>query len=357
MKDIFYEVIKEASTSTITIDDEKWNIGFNTIIYNNGKEKLEYYNDNNLSTLVIKNEPEFFKLLEEYINKEIDLNRKNINFLHNTKENQIKSLISYLFVNASPMDFANPLEYIKRRILFLEDKTLDEKRYISLKNTFNKAGNSIYLKIDNIKQDIRMETPYRLDFTLIDLNDNDLCFKLPSISYGISEENNEKVCYIYSIQNQKEDTTEKNITKNKKISRMLYQINNDNIEEDVKDVSVSAVLSLSILITLLKRKNIGKMKAILYLPVRYLSRDISANNQTNEEKKELLLQRNDLIQTNITDKFLRTIRRVSSQYEGINIKDLSSVENGYIELDLIDPKYRTNNPMLKSVTNNILGRK
>ena len=294
MKDLFYKIIKEASTSTITIDDEKWN-------------------------------NEFFILLEEYINKELELNKKNISFSNPNEEIQIKSLIiSYLLKNATPIEFADPIKYLKRRISFLEDQTFDEKRYVALKNTFHKTSNSIYLKIENTKQDIKMETPYRLDFTLIDLDDNELCFKLPSISYGISEENNEKVCYIYSIQNQEEENNEKTIEKNKKISRMLYQINNSNIVEDEKNISVSEVLSVSVLITMLKRKNISNVKVILPQPE--------------------------------TNKILEAIRRVASQFEGIIIKDSAS-ENGYKDIELIDTKYKTDNPMLKSVTNNILGRK
>ena len=52
MKELFYEIIKEAYDANIVIDNEVWNIGFNTII----KEKnIEYYNDKkNVYTLVIK---------------------------------------------------------------------------------------------------------------------------------------------------------------------------------------------------------------------------------------------------------------------------------------------------------------
>ena len=113
MKELFYEIIKEAYDANIVIDNEVWNIGFNTII----KEKnIEYYNDKkNVYTLVINNEEEFLRYLEIYIEKELLAKRKSVNFLHNTTRNQIKFLISYLFVNASPMDFVKPIEYLKKR--------------------------------------------------------------------------------------------------------------------------------------------------------------------------------------------------------------------------------------------------
>ena len=41
----------------------------------------------------------------------------------------------------------------------------------------------------------------------------------------------------------------------KKISRMLYKMNQGDIDADVKDVSVSSVLSLSLFLNCQKKKN------------------------------------------------------------------------------------------------------
>ena len=71
MRALFYEVIREAKDGKVFIDGEEWTIAFNTIIYKNGKQKNEYFNDRNLSTLVIKDEERFFSLLEEYVAREI----------------------------------------------------------------------------------------------------------------------------------------------------------------------------------------------------------------------------------------------------------------------------------------------
>ena len=359
MKELFYEIIKEASNGKVIIDNEIWNIGFNTIIYKNNKGIEEYYDDNNLSTLVIRNEEEFFKYLEFYLEKEMKIGRKNINFLNNTKKNQMKSLISYLFVNASTIDFVNPIDYLKRRIEFLDNDTFKQRSYINLKDTFMVSdAQQLCLKIDNILQDVRMETPYRLDFSVIDMSDgSNKLFRLPSISYGICRENDEEYCYIYGIQNHKQELVrEEEKLFGKKISRLLYQINKGNIDEDVKDVTVSSVLSLTIFLDLLKRKNIEHVKGILYLPVRYLSREMSADNSELDEKKDMLLKRNDKIQNNVTNKFLRTIRRVVTQFDGIEIKNIDTVDDGYIELKINGKKYRTDNPLLDNVSKNILGR-
>ena len=39
MRALFYEVIREAKNGKICIDGEEWGIAFNTIIYENGKQK------------------------------------------------------------------------------------------------------------------------------------------------------------------------------------------------------------------------------------------------------------------------------------------------------------------------------
>ena len=67
MRALFYEVVREAKNAKVRIDGEEWCIAFNTIIYEDGKIKEEYFNDRNMSTLVIKDEERFFPLLEEYI--------------------------------------------------------------------------------------------------------------------------------------------------------------------------------------------------------------------------------------------------------------------------------------------------
>ena len=64
MKDIFYEIIDETVDGKIEVDGEKWPIGFNTFIYENGNLKKMNNNENNLSCLVIKDEDSFFALLD-----------------------------------------------------------------------------------------------------------------------------------------------------------------------------------------------------------------------------------------------------------------------------------------------------
>ena len=123
VKEIFYDVIREAKDGRVIIDNEEFLIGFNSFINNS----LSYFSDNNMSSLIIKNEDEFFKYLELYIDNELVLNRKGPSYISNNKDNIIKLLISYLFVNASNYDFNNAISYLKMRISFLSDDFSDNK--------------------------------------------------------------------------------------------------------------------------------------------------------------------------------------------------------------------------------------
>ena len=301
MKEIFYEIINEANVGKILIDNDPFPIGFNTIIIEDNQIKFKNENEN-FPTLLIKNQNEFFLLLEEYIKIVINSNNKFPNFISDVQKNRIKLIISYLFANATTEDFLNPTNLIKRNINFFNDNTFDflnDTIKIDLINIFKNSS----LNIQNKKQSIFMETPNKISFSLIDNNNNQLQYDLPEISYGIVENNGQKECYIYSIINPKDKAkqNDEQIKYSKKIKRELYKINNgildlESIEyinyknqnneyypENISDVSPSAVLSLTIFISLLEKENIKIIKAIPYLPVRYLSREIIAIENNNKE--------------------------------------------------------------------------
>lgn len=158
--------------------------------------------------------------------------------------------------------------------------------------------------------------------------------------------------YIYSIINSKLENN--NLEYNKKIKRELYKINSgvsinesdeylkyknneiDYYPENISDVSPSAVLSLSIFMSLLYSKHITNIKVVPYLPIRYLSREIMANSLSNTDKKQELNNRNNFIQSNITDKFIRTFRRVSYHLSGTQIKSYPYELDEYMNINLND---------------------
>ena len=101
MKKIFLELVKEACSGKVIVDGEEWPYSFNTII----EDKDFYENENNLSTLVIKDLDKLIEKLEEYITLELILERKTLKIYSGKEEDRIKWLISNLFANMTTEDF------------------------------------------------------------------------------------------------------------------------------------------------------------------------------------------------------------------------------------------------------------
>ena len=375
MRALFYEVVREAKDGKICIDGEEWGIAFNTIIYQNGKQKEEHFNDKNISTLVIKNEERFFPLLEEYIAREIDANRRCVWFSNNELDTRIKFILAYLFANASTEEFLNPEDMLRRRIDFLDDNTfeeLNEGKIVPLGNTF---GNSDIF-IQRNPQSVMMETPWKIDISLCKwIEDEMVSCPLSDISYGIREENGEKVCYVYSMMKPKDkkDSSDREKLFQKRLNRELYKLNEGVLEqeseafrrykngeereyqENVTDVTQSFVLSLSIFVALLQKEGISKIKVVPYLPVRYLGRQLAASKVSDPDREQELYERNKRIQDNCTNKFMRTFRRVAYHMgDDLEMHTVPYEVDEFMTFSLKSKTHDLNNPMLNEVSNAIL---
>lgn len=351
MREIFYELIQEAANGKVNLFHDTWPVGFNTKILKDSKEKCFYKNDRNLSMLYIKDEERFFQLLEEYLEKEQRANRKLPAYA--SEKDRIKGLMTYLFVYATTEDFINPIEYIQKKIDFLEDHTFDEleeKISISLGQKLNAN-----IEIKQETNSISMETPKRITIQLTHPEKEDVAYPLPSIYYAIRNENGKKVCYIYSLLKPKEakNPSEEQMRFHKKMNRLLFKINDgitetdDYKEEDdtnIRDVSMSFVLCLNIFISLLQQKGIEEIKAVPYLPVCYLAREIFASES---EKAEELRERNKRIQENQTNKFIRTFRRLSAQNEALNIESYPYEYDEFLTMTLAPRTKEIDNMLLE----------
>ena len=368
MKEIFYKLIEEAKNGVVLIDNDSWPVGWNTIIYNGDKIKYQNIEDNSFPTLVIKNEEESFLELKKYLELELEKKRKIINFVNNKEENQMKLLMTYLFVNATTEDFLNPVYYIRRYREFLNDDTfsyLEDGKCIKLSGVLN-----CDLEIKNQSQSVFMETPNRLEIAFVKEEDGEkISYNLPNISYGININNGEKECYIYSMLNKKDSNNDSSVNEKfvKDISRKLYKLNknvldqesreyldykngvSDYYPENISDVSPSFVMALVIFLSLLKKQGITRVKGVPYLPVRYLSRNIAANSINDANKMNKLKERNDLIQTNITNKFIRTIRRAVYHLDGVEIISYPYEYDEFINIRIVNDKTNTNNELLNEV--------
>ncbi|MDD4705948.1 MAG: hypothetical protein PHS24_01870 [Bacilli bacterium] len=376
LEDLLNEVLKEASNGNIIIDGDPFPIGFNSKIYEENKV-ISYKKDDNFPVLIIKNKKLFFIKLANYLSIAMDKVKKFPNFSKDKARSKLKTLITYLFVNATSEDFVNPLELIDRNISFLKDDTFDYLNQginIPLQNCFDES----FISIKNTDQSVFMETNHKINISLFkQINDEYFKYILPDISYGIRiNANNEKVCYIYSIINPKTKLKEEKTRYAKKVARELYKLNYGVFEaeseeyknykmgkgdigyypENISDISPSALLSLSIFISLLETEDIKNIKVVSFLPVRYLSREIIAQRQINQAQARTLHERNNELQRNITDKFLRTFERATFHINGIKINSYPFLNTEFMEISLNEINHDIKNIILNDVYNSVLNK-
>lgn len=338
LNEFYNKILIEAKNGAINIDGWKFNIEFQTKL----NDESKYLNENVFETLEIKNKEMFDKLLILYTKKMyefiIDSNLKQFDYVYYNGNKQfiIDFILSSLWNNVTDFDLQNPIKYLENRINFINDNLFDNEINYNIINNMECLINSDIEYIIKKNNPI-LETPYSFCPYIIRILDEKEIFELPKIYYGIS--NNK--CYIYSIKNDKAKY-ENQYTK--KINRILYKVNK-NITDDyeldnIKDVSPSALVSLTLFIKLLKEKNIIEINVIDYMPIRYKAKDIVINNfirkttenPLNKNLNEIINKKYEEqknIQKNMTDKLLRNFRRLEYQLGDINItsypKDIDSM--------------------------------
>lgn len=373
MKEIFEEIIKEANIGKIVIDGDEFPIAFNTLIYEDGQKIYSDRIYDEIPTLVIKNQTLFYTKITEYVSLYLNSSRKLPKFIHDIDKNNIKLIMSYLFANATTEDFLNPISLIERNIKFLNDDTFSNLNDTLNTKELNSFMNSNF-EITRSSQSVFMETPYKIDINFTNyFGEEKVYYNLPSISYGITLENGEKVCYVYSILNPKEknNKTDNQNKYEKKIAREMYKLNagvreqeseeyksyingeSNYYPENISDVSPSAIISLIVFLSLLEKENIKEIKVVPYLPLRYLSRELSLREINDSAKVESLKARNNYLQQNITDKFIRTFRRVNYHFPGLAINRYPYELDEYMGASLSLEESKFNNPILEEIYTNV----
>lgn len=345
INEFYKKILPSASSEIILIDGWNFNIGFCTNIEN----EIKYSNDNIYETLFINDKELFDKLLILYAKKMYEIiissNLKKIDYVYydGKKEYIIDFILANLWNNVTDTDLNNPIEYLKNRIRFLSDPLYDsEFTRVYLKNIpiFDESNIEYSINLNNPI----LETPYSFSPCISKDKTNNEFFKLPKIYYGISD----NVCYIYAIKNEGENY--KN-SYTKKINRILYKVNKDvtdNYElENIKDVSASALISLTLFIRLLKENNIENIKVVDYMPIRYNAKSLAIkkridkkfNNLDNDEINKLYesgYESQDYIQSNMTNKFIRNFRRLSYQLGNLNITSYPKDVDSFMHINITD---------------------
>lgn len=354
--DIFYNhIIKEAKNGCIPCLIN-YGMLFETYIE---EDNLLYECDNKykdllIPKLVIKNKSEFNELLYEYVNLSLEFYDDN-NYYPEVRDNidyeidktsKEKQIMILLWSNATYSDFHDPINYLKKRISFLNNN-LEYKNNIYSEYFNGTMEHSI------TKDKMMNETPYKMNFKL---NNNGELFNFPSIKFGIYND----VVYIYAIQN--DEISNNNYSK--KVNRLLYKVgenfssdldNYDIYEEgNLKDISASFLVSLNMALSYFKKLGFTKFEVPTILITRWNAKKIALQNKIDKNKVssdeiEDILVKQDKTQKNLTEKFIRTFLRLNHHVPSINLTNMPFEEDEDMKF-VIEEDYISNNSILNETS-------
>ena len=337
---------------------------------------VDAYDETSPYYLCIQDKEKLVNSLYEYmqimLSNDSSINKQNI-------YDKIKYYLTLLWVNATYEDLRNPVRFIQKYIDFNNNPLFeDEFTYASNIESLNDADIDVIIK----REPANMETPYSFN-AQINLFDNgkENNYYLPSICYGISGD----ICYIYSIQNS--GMFASNPGFEKKIKRLLYKMNENvsshesedfkeykrlekqgnNMEdefypENISDVSVSAILALTVFMDSLNDMNIKNIKVVPFLPIRYKNRkseyekkyQLKLKQLKVDEIKELkqnLEEKRLLIQSNLTNKFIRDFMRLKHHFNGIDILSYPMEVDEYLSININNMECH-NNKLIENILSN-----
>ena len=315
-------------------------------------ERIPCFNIKDKNKLVLK--------IKEYISL---FNNSNEQLYADSEESFIKRKIVLLFADMSINDFNDPVLYVDRRINFYNTPLFEDK----IIENVDSLESNIEIKIKKYDK----ETPYGFASIIYDDTNS---YILPTISYGISDD----ICYIYAIQDYNKH--EKNPYYNK-IKRKLYKLNDKVLDsetdeykqyknrqssyypENISDVSPGALLALTIFLNEIEKHGIYKVRVISYLPVRYDNKVRSIAKKCLKEGKLKNLSKDEIrknylnlideqrkIQSNITEKLIRTFFRVAHHFENVIISSLPMELDDKLNINLTKFEY-SDNEILNEVIN------
>lgn len=344
IKDILYnEFFEEASIGRIDCGF-LYNVLFETNLPNKRYTSNIENNLLQIPSLYISNPDEFEHLVEQYVNIAYDFYDKDY---YEYKHDYIKAIITYLFVNMTVEDFLNPNNYIRKRIAFFQDNLkldINEPFHFGSSNYIGDISATI------LEEPIYEETPYSLNFRTE-------THEFPTIRFGIQA----NTVYIYAIQNRRNNIVDK------KVNRTLYKINDnfdttnesfDNINdyENLTGVTNSSVAAATMALSFFLKNGYTDIRMPSFLPIRFnakeMARDRKLQKLIDDPNYDKLvddsINDNMEIQRNISDKFIRTFRRIENHFGNININSYPFDVDSCLHLT-IDGEVCCNNALLEDL--------
>lgn len=317
VENILNEVLSQLENGKIEIGD--WT--FHTKLLNENSKT----NNGELS-IKINNKKVLIENLMQYFKIANDFYQKDKSYYDLTEENFLKKLLLDLIVNSTNFDLNNFEKHIKQRTEMLkEDLTCEQ----SVQGVYQDAD----IMIEICKNFSNLEGPYKFN---IQFDNNFHSFKLPSVTFGKIDDE----VFVYCLQGEKEKQT--NLLA-KRLDRHFRKANKgvDMNDEILSNVSVSALVSLTIFLTHMKQLGVKKVAAYNFMPIRYnttlSTKMLRLKEQEAQQEFEEVHNRN---QFNITNKFFNTLIRYAHHFGvGCEYDDIADK----MELDLNDKEIHFDN--------------
>ena len=220
----------------------------------------------NSNTIIIDDGVSFFDYLTSIVNEHLKLFKEYEYTL--MIRGTTMSLLTRIWLRMDDNDFNDVISFLKKELDFYKDRTLDKYRteiYIS-----SYEGIDSYAEC-NINESWD-ETTRSMNFRLENSGES---HTISRVLYDIRSENGIKVCYIYGVQNNLFNIT------NKRIERKLYKLNKG---IDNPKVHPNQLYSLILFLEILKKEGITTIKVPKNQTLSYGYHKILSNNEKSNFK-------------------------------------------------------------------------
>lgn len=220
----------------------------------------------NSNTIIIDDGVSFFDYLTSIVNEHLKLFKEYEYTL--MIRSTTMSLLTRIWLRMDDNDFNDVISFLKKELDFYKDRTLDKYRteiYIS-----SYEGIDSYAEC-NINESWD-ETTRSMNFRLENSGES---HTISRVLYDIRSENGIKVCYIYGVQNNLFNIT------NKRIERKLYKLNKG---IDNPKVHPNQLYSLILFLEILKKEGIATIKVPKNQTLSYGYHKILSNNEKSNFK-------------------------------------------------------------------------
>ena len=220
----------------------------------------------NSNTIIIDDGVSFFDYLTSIVNEHLKLFRE-YDYTLMTRSTTM-SLLTRIWLRMDDNDFNDVISFLRKELDFYKDRTLDKYRTETYISSYE--GIDSYAEC-NINESWD-ETTRSMNFRLENSGES---HTISRILYDIRSENGIKVCYIYGVQNNLFNIT------NKRIERKLYKLNKG---IDNPKVHPNQLYSLILFLEILKKEGITTIKVPKNQTLSYGYHKILSNNEKSNFK-------------------------------------------------------------------------